>query len=312
MAIYRSQSLFDSGKKFLTDGGLETYMVFDKQQELPCFAAISLMDSEIGQKLLRDYCRKYLDIARNKGVGFILGTPTWRAHPAWASKLNYSEQKLRNLVEESVVMMEELRKEFETESSPIVISTDLGPRGDGYVPSNLMTIAEAESHHAKLIEWIAPTAVDLVTGLTLNYVEEAIGLARASQQFDMPVVISFTVETNGKLPTGDTIAEAISRIDTETKAYPQHYMINCAHPTHFQSSITELGELAGRIRGIRANASKCSHAELDEADELDNGNPIDLSQDYKQLISSLDKLIVLGGCCGTDHRHIAAISENCL
>jgi homocysteine S-methyltransferase len=149
----------------------------------------------------------------------------------------------------------------------------------------------------------------MVSAITMNYPEEAIGIALAAKDAGMPVVISFTVETDGKLASGATIGEAITAVDLATGATPIYFMINCAHPTHFDNVLPEDEAWLGRIRGVRANASHKSHAELDEATELDDGDPDDLGRRYRALRRSLPRMNVLGGCCGTDHRHIAAIAE---
>src|SRR5436189_1651192 len=140
----------------------------------------------------------------------------------------------------------------------------------------------------------------MVTVLTINYTEEAVGVARAAEAHGLPSVISFTVETDGRLPTGQPLAEAIDQVDSATGGAPAYFMVNCAHPTHFEAELAG-GAWRERIRGIRANASKLSHAELDEADGLDAGDPAELADDHARLNALLPNLNVLGGCCGTDH-----------
>jgi homocysteine S-methyltransferase len=121
------------------------------------------------------------------------------------------------------------------------------------------------------------------------------------------VVISFTVETDGRLPSGQALHQAIKQVDAETAGAAAYFMVNCAHPTHFADALEDVGPSVDRIRGLRANASAKSHAELDEAEELDEGDPVELAQHYLDLAPQLRNLTVVGGCCGTDHRHIAAI-----
>jgi S-methylmethionine-dependent homocysteine/selenocysteine methylase len=140
----------------------------------------------------------------------------------------------------------------------------------------------------------------------MTYVDEAIGVTRAAQDAVIPAAISFTVETDGDLPSGQALGEAIEEVDRATDSGPAYYMINCAHPTHFDS-VLDGGDWVGRIRGLRANASTCSHAELDEAEDLDDGDPQDLGARYGELRDRLPALNVVGGCCGTDHRHIGEI-----
>ena len=194
---------------------------------------------------------------------------------------------------------------------PIVINGAIGPRGDGY-KAGKMDADEAEAYHATQIGTFAGTEADMVTALTLTSIDEAIGIARAAKRANMPCVISFTVETDGNLITGRTLKDAIEAVDAATGSYPLYYMINCAHPSHFDNVVAGDAAWLKRIGGIRANASKMSHQQLDESETLDAGDPADLGQRYRQLTRRMPQIRVLGGCCGTDHRHVAAICEACL
>jgi homocysteine S-methyltransferase len=176
-----------------------------------------------------------------------------------------------------------------------------------------MSVDQAEVYHSQQVETFAGTAADLVTAITMNYAEEAIGLARAAKDAKVPVVISLTVETDGRLPTGQSLGDAIKQIDAATSSYPSYFMINCAHPSHFSSVVEGEQPWKDRIRGLRANASRMSHAELNEAPELDAGDPEALGRDYALLKSrQLKCLNVFGGCCGTDHRHVDQMAFACL
>jgi len=293
---------------FLTDGGLETTLIFHDGLDLPHFAAYDLLRREGGRAALRRYFESYIGIAREGGVGIALDTPTWRANPDWAERLGDSRAELADLNRAAVGLLEELRDELESDTTPIVISGCIGPRGDGYVVGTEMSADEAAAYHGFQAGVFAGTAADVVSALTMTYVDEAVGIARAAQAAGMPVVISFTVETDGRLPSGQPLGEAVEQVDEETDGAPAYYMINCAHPTHFGGVLDGDGSWARRIHGLRANASKMSHAELDEAEALDEGDPEELAAEYVALRSGLPELRVLGGCCGTDHRHIAAIS----
>jgi homocysteine S-methyltransferase len=297
---------------FLSDGGLETSLVFHEGLELPCFAAFPLVADPVGRERLRRYFAPYLATARERGVGFILDTATWRANADWGRKLGYGPQDLDRLNREAVALAVELRDAQGPQAPPIVINGAIGPRGDGYKAGERMTPAEAERYHAAQVNAFARTEADMVSAITIPYPEEAIGIAQAARAAGMPVVISFTVETDGTLPSGDALGAAIEQVDEATAGAPAYYMINCAHPTHFEGVLEEEGLWLDRVRGIRANASKQSHAELDEATELDAGDPVDLAEHYRHLQARLRRLSVVGGCCGTDHRHIAAISRACL
>lgn len=311
MALHRSNLPQLSGGDFLTDGGLETSLVFHHGVDLPCFAAFPLVMSEDGRKTLRAYFKPYLETARKRNIGFILDTVTWRTNTDWGARLGYSLQDLAEVQRMSVMFACELRDDYATESTPIIINGILGPRGDGYKADATMTAGEAEQYHAPQIEVFRDTAADMVSAMTLTYPEEAIGIVRAAQTHGMPVAISFTLETDGRLPSGHTLEEAIRRVDATTGSGPIYYMINCAHPTHFESTVMSAGAWRERIKGIRANASSLSHAELDAATELDPGDPEDLGRRYRALRDELTQMRILGGCCGTDHRHIIAICEAC-
>jgi S-methylmethionine-dependent homocysteine/selenocysteine methylase len=311
MAKYRHRLPQLSGELFLTDGGIETSLIYLDGQELPMFAAFDLFKTDAGRRAIRTYYARYCTLARAKGIGFILESPTWRANLDWAAKLGYSPAELGGINWEAIEMMLSLRYEFETASSPMVISGCIGPRGDGYNPDRMMSAREAEDYHSFQAGLFADSGADLVTAVTMNYAEEAIGIARAAAAAGIPSVISLTVETDGRLPTGMTLEETITTIDRSTDAAPAYYMINCAHPTHFEDKLKLGASWMSRIRGIRANASRLSHAELDQATELDAGNPAELGRQYAALRHKHGRINVLGGCCGTDVRHIEQIALAC-
>jgi S-methylmethionine-dependent homocysteine/selenocysteine methylase len=299
------------GGLFLADGGLETTLVFHENIPLPHFAAFDLLKDKAGTAVLRRYFQRYAELAVARGVGVVLESPTWRANPDWAAKLGYDAASLADANRKAIRLLEEVRAMFPTDSPPIVLSGNLGPRGDGYRPDSRMEAAQARDYHAPQVEVFAASNADMVAAFTMNYVEEAIGIALAARAAVMPVAISFTLETDGRLPSGQPLAEAIQQTDDASAGYPAYYMINCAHPAHFEKVLREGGAWRNRIRGLRANASKRSHAELDSSPDLDIGNPVELGRDYRALRTLLPHLTVLGGCCGTDHRHIEAIHAAC-
>jgi S-methylmethionine-dependent homocysteine/selenocysteine methylase len=292
---------------FLTDGGLETTLIFHDGHDLPYFAAYDLLTRDGGEDALRRYFEPYVHIALARGVGIVLETPTWRANPDWAARIGHSGHRLEALNRRAVELLQELRDELQTETTPIVISGCVGPRGDGYVVGETMTADEAANYHGAQIRSFAEAGVDLATAITMTYTDEALGIVRASQAVGLPVVISFTVETDGRLPSGQSLGEAIDEVDARSDGAAAYFMLNCAHPSHFYDVLEPGSRWTDRIRGLRANASRLSHAELDEADELDMGDPEELAHEYAALRESLPRLTVLGGCCGTDHRHVDAI-----
>lgn len=292
---------------FITDGGLETTLVFHHGYELPEFAAFDLLTHPEGYGVLRDYYRTYIDVAKTGKVGFVLESATWRASRDWGRKLGYSPADIQEVNRKSVALLQELRSESESPATPMVISGNVGPRGDGYQVENKMSIEEARAYHQEQINALSAAAVDLVSAFTINYTEEAIGITQAARNARVPVVISFTLETDGRLPSGQPLGEAISTVDQITGNEPAYYMINCAHPAHFENTLGGNEPWLKRIRALRANASTKSHAELDASTELDAGDPIDLAKRYAELKRRLPHLNIFGGCCGTDHRHVEAI-----
>jgi S-methylmethionine-dependent homocysteine/selenocysteine methylase len=311
MSKYRAALPQLADRVFLTDGGIETTLIFHEGVDLPDFAAFVLLADDGGRAALRRYFVPYIEIARDARVGLILESATWRASPDWGSRLGYSEQQLDAANRAAVELLVELRDEFETPETPIVVSGCIGPRGDGYDPAELMTPEEAERYHSVQIATFSDTQADVVTAITMTHTAEAIGLARAAAAHGLPSVISFTVETDGRLPSGELLEDAVRAVDEATGSAPSYYMVNCAHPTHVDSTLRS-GDWQTRLRGLRANASTMSHAELDEAEELDAGDPQDLGARYAKLREELPLLTVLGGCCGTDARHIDAIRHACV
>ncbi len=293
-------------KPFITDGGLETSLVFQAGLELPDFAAFPLLDSESGRAALADYYAPYLSIAHRLGVGVVVDTPTWRANLDWGARIGYDDLRLAAVNHDAVRFVRDLA----AERSGLVAVTNgvIGPRGDGYVVGSTMSAAEAASYHGVQARAFDEAGADMISAITMNYAAEAIGIVRAAVAVGLPVVVSFTVETDGVLPSGQTLGGAISEVDAATDGAPAYYMINCAHPTHFAAALDTDAAWLARVKGVRANASRLSHEELDAADDLDRGDTAELAEHYRELGSTLD-LRVVGGCCGTDHEHVAAIAE---
>ncbi len=290
-----------AGGVFITDGGMETTLIFQDGLELPHFASFVLLDDDAGRAALRAYFEPYVAVAREHGVGMVLDTPTWRANPDWGALLGYSPDALDDVNRRGVALLEELRA---SSDAPVVICGCVGPRGDGYRAEALMSADEAAEYHSRQVATFAGTSADLVSALTMTYAEEAVGIVQAARAAEIPVVVSFTVETDGRLPSGQALDDAIEQVDAETDGAVVYFMINCAHPTHFEHVLDADAPWVARIGGVRANASTKSHAELDEAEELDDGDPADLGARYAALRGTLRSVTVVGGCCGTDHRHV--------
>ncbi len=308
MNTYRNNLPINGGKLFLTDGGLETTLLFDFQLDLPEFAAFTLLNKDNGYQTLKDYYKPYIEIAKKRKIGFVLESPTYRASRSWGDKLGYSSIDLKEVNQTAIAMLEDLKFEFEDKNTPMVISGCIGPEDDGYRPTHKLSAMEYKSYHLEQIHTFSQTGADLVSAFTMNYVEEAIGFTLAAKSVKMPVVISFTTETDGKLPSGQMIKDAINQVEMVSGQYPVYYMINCAHPTHFKHVLND-EPWTRRIKAIRANASVKSHAELDACEELDAGDRVELGSLYNELKSNLPGLTVFGGCCGTDHTHLEVITQ---
>ena len=300
-----------NGNLFLTDSGMETFLIFQQGIDLPEFAAFPLLETQKGRREIAEYMERHIRIAVDNRLGFILETPTWRANRDWGAKLGYDDDRLARVNRDAVRFMANLRDSYETPESPIVISGNIGPRGDGYRPEETMDPDEAADYHNAQIDAFVTAGADIVTTLTMTHVGEAAGVTRAAQAAGIPAVMSFTTETDGRIPTGQTIGEAIQEVDALTNEGPAYYMINCAHPSHFEDALRTDENWIKRIRGIRANASVKSHEELDNSTELDEGNPVELGAQYRAIRDRMPHVTILGGCCGTDHRHVEQICAAC-
>ncbi len=294
-----------SGSLFVTDGGIETDLIFNKGIGLPEFASFVLHENASGEAVLREYFEDYFRICADAGVGLVLETATWRASSDWGMKLGYDEARLRSINHRAAEFMLELRAA--AAGSTVVVSGCVGPRGDAYSDLGPASADEALAYHRPQVEVLADSGVDLLTALTLTNVAEAIGFIKAASERSVPAVVSFTVETDGRLPSGMSLADAIETVDAETDNAAAYFMINCAHSDHFNPVLIGSAGALARIRGIRANASRQSHAELDESTELDDGDPAEFGAQLAALHATNPQINVLGGCCGSDARHIAAI-----
>ena len=308
MAKYRNALPQLSGGLFLTDAGIETDIIFNHGIEIREFAAHTLLPDSKGRKTLTDYFNGFLSLADKHDAGFILDSQSWKAHMHWAKDLGESEEDLRQANREAIEFISALREHHSANRKPIVLNGLIGPRGDAYAPEEEIAAAEAEQYHSKQISWLAETEVDMVSALTFTQSDEAIGVVRAATAADLPVVVSFTVETVGKLPTGQGLGDAIQSVDAATGNAAAYFMINCAHPDHF-SSVLDGSAWTRRIRGLRCNASRMSHAELDQCEVLDDGDPVELGKQYRALTQQMPWLNVFGGCCGSDLRHVAQIAR---
>ncbi len=300
-----------ANRLLVTDGGLETTLIFHDGLDLAHFAAFPLLDKAEGQAALRRYYDSYCAAAERSGAGCILDTPTFRASPAWAEKVGYGVPELHRVIADGVAMLGEVRAAWETADRPIVINGAIGPRGDGYSAAETMDPDTAEAFHAPQVRVYAEAGADLVMAQTMTHAGEAIGIARAAAKAGIPAIVSFTVETDGRLPDGTALREAILTADAATGASPLHYLVNCAHPSHIAPALADGGAWISRLGGVRANPSPKSHAELNESTTLEAGDPDELAALLAAMRGRHRHFHILGGCCGSDHRHAEKIGLAC-
>jgi S-methylmethionine-dependent homocysteine/selenocysteine methylase len=293
------------GWHWVTDGGLETDLIFHHDVDLPEFAAYPLVWTDDGRSLLRSYYEGYAAIAAAAGAGLRLESPTWRANTDWGERLGHDRRTLADVNREAVGLLQGFAEEWRDRVPEILVTGMIGPRGDGYAAGPVVDPDEAADYHSPQVRAFAEAGADAVAALTLTDAGEAIGVVRAADSFGLPVAVSFTVETDGRLPDGTTLGDAIDRVDEA--APPAYFLVNCAHPSHVLPGLVGLGDRAGRIHGVRSNASTQTHAELDEAETLDEGDLDLLVATHRELEERLPALEIVGGCCGTDARHVAAL-----
>lgn len=299
-------------ERYITDAGLETELVFKDGIDLPLFSAATLLDKESGRERLRRYFHQFVLLAEQYRTGVLLETTTWRLSADWGERLGYDRAGRRRLNAEAVRLLAGLRSESSLAPDRFVICGNLGPRYDGYAVDTVMGAEQARAYHTEQVADLTQSGVDAISALTITTSAEALGIALAAHAEGVPAVISFTVETDGRLPSGESLGDAIVAVDEGAPGAVEYFGINCAHPSHFADAIRAGESWRARIGAIRANASKKSHAELDNSTELDEGDPAELASAYRQLFDLLPALRVVGGCCGTDAAHVQAICRSCL
>ncbi len=289
-------------QKFLVWTGMETDLIFNQGIDLPEFASFPLLEQKETRQMLEEYTGAQINVARQHNLGTILESATWMANAERAAPLGYTADQLVVANRDAIGMLSAMREKMPGDD--ILISGNVGPRGDGYSGDAEMSASDACDYHSVQIAAFQGTPVDLVSGYTITNIKEAIGIVRAGTAAGHETVIAFTVETDGTLPTGETLDAAIAAVDAETGNQAAYFMVNCAHPDHFSHILTG----NPRLRGVVVNASRCSHAELDNATELDEGDPQELGQQVAALVHANPAIQVLGGCCGTDARHLNALA----
>ncbi|MDJ0640581.1 MAG: homocysteine S-methyltransferase family protein [Paracoccaceae bacterium] len=293
----------ESDKRYMVYAGTGTDLIFNHHIELPGFASFPLLENPETRALLASQMEDLVRLSGDMGLGCILDAPTWMANADRAAPLGYDPVRLVDVNRDAVALMEDVRRASGRDD--VLVSACIGPRFDPYADIPSMSAESARRYHSAQLAALKDTSVDLVTAYTFNRLSEAAGCISAARDIDMPIVMSLVVETDGCLADGTKLVDAVDAIDAETDGAALFFMVNCAHPLHFAEAL----DAHPRLMGIVSNASSCSHAELDEAETLDEGDPEQLGRETAEIIRRNPSIRVFGGCCGTDMRHLASMAR---
>lgn len=298
------------GVFYLTEGGQETEIMYRHGHKLPDFAMYPLFARPQAMADVRDMYRRYLETAVRHGFVALMGGLDYRASPDWASKLGFDAQALADVQLRCIDLLREFAKPFEPELPDVLIVGIVGPRGDAYSLNRTITAAEAEDYHSTQLATLKRAGVDLVSAMTFNNTEEAIGVARAAAGLGLPLAISFTLDSTSRLKSGPTVRQAITTVDAATgDARPDFYGINCSHPHEFTPAL-EPGDWMQRVRSFRPNAAMMEKQQLCQIGHLVDGDPQELGAQMGALARRYPHIDVWGGCCGTWDAHLDAIAMN--
>jgi len=308
MSTQRSALPNETNRLFLTDGGTETWLIHKRGLELPYFSSFHLLNDARATEEIRSYYRSFADIAVEHGTAFIFDSLTYRASTDWGELLGYSAGALAEMNLMALELYREVAHESGLADSDAIISGCIGPKGDAYEQNAALAADGAQEYHQVQVDTFKSGDVDIVTALSLSSSQEAIGIVRAAQAAGLQSAISFMVEKDHCLQSGESLQTAIETVDRATGAAAAYFMVNCAHPIDFGPALTD-GKWVSRVHGIRANSSKQEHSLLNTLGHLDEGNPEELAGEYASLKSRYPDMNVFGGCCGTDFTHVRQISS---
>lgn len=297
-----------AGKLMSTAGGFETWMQYVDGFTLRHFCGFELLNDPRGVACLRDYHRRVIEAAIENGFGMINEGLHYRASRDWGERTGFSREALEEINLRGIEFYRDFAREYASADTPMLVGGAIGPQGDAYETGHIPDATEAEEYHAEQILTFRKAGADLVTAMTFSNVEEAIGLVRAAISAEMPVVVSFFVARGGRLRAGETLEEAIRRVDAATGNGPQYYMINCTHPTEFEAGLSP-GDWSARLGGFMPNAVAMETLDLCKLGHLEDGDPEELGGQMAGLAQRFPHVTVWGGCCGTDGRHIGQITR---
>lgn len=297
------------GRFYLSEGGTETEFMYKHGFELPHFAMFPLLDNPKASAKMKDMFRSYLDVAADHNFCALMGGLDYRASPDWGELLGYSPAGLADANLQSIEFLRDVASEYSSDIPETLIQGLIGPRGDAYARNESITESEAEDYHAVQLETLKKADVDLALAMTFNNIPESVGVARAAAKIGVPLGISLSLDSNSKLNSGPSLADAITTIDKETDQSPEFYLINCSHPLEYEPAI-EPGDWVKRIRGVRPNASKMEKIALCKIGHLEDGDPEELGVLCGDLAQRYPHMDIWGGCCGTWNNHLDQIARN--
>lgn len=304
---------FRSGTPIITDGGIETRIMFETNLSMdPELQVAALVPDPDGAAALRSIYESYIKAAGEFGLPIVIGTPTFRASLNFARRAGHGgEESVRELNVGAVRLLRQLRED--SDHRPIFIAGVIGPSGDAYTPGDALGAPEAAAYHRLQTEVLAEEGVEFLFAPTFPAVDEALGVAMAMGRSGLPYVVSFVLDTAGRVLDGTPLTAAIERIDNEALPPPLYYSISCVYPDVAARALEDAARdsktLVGRIAELKANGSPLGTDELVRLDHIEATPPEPFAELLWSLHESHPVLRVIGGCCGTDDRHIRALAE---
>jgi homocysteine S-methyltransferase len=297
-------------KFYLTEGGTETEILYKWGYELPEFAMFTLLENAEANECVLGMYRRYFDVAEAYGTGILVTGHDYRASPDWARKLGYSLKGLTEMQHRTIQFLTDIRAEYEGRVSDVYVSGCIGPRGDAYGTGGGISEAESEDYHSVQLSNLVETDADMAIAQTFNNIPEAIGVVRAATAIGIPIGVCLTLTTDALLRSGPTLKEAVETIDDRTGGAAAWFGTNCSHPVEFEPAISEAGAWAERLRYIRPNATQMEKIALCKLGHLEDGDPVELGHQIGDVARRFPNADILGGCCGTDERHLGEIAKN--
>ncbi|MCB8822139.1 homocysteine S-methyltransferase family protein [Microvirga rosea] len=306
------EQAFQSGVVFLTDGGIETRLIYEFSLGLRDFASFPELFDSRGRAALRKVYTSYLDVAAQSGRPMLIGSPTWRAHPDGLRHAGFGEpDDLTRVNTEAVSFLRELRREMKLEKQ-VYIAGVIGPRGDGYRAEGAPQTEEAQHYHHAQARALADAGVDFLYAPTFASRTELIGVALAMAGTGCTYALAPVINGHGDLPDGSSLSEVISFIDATVQPRPLYYLTGCVHASTFSDAVADDDRLQPlmpkRLVGMKANASALPPEKLNDLDHVEGDEPAAFARGILNLHNKYS-LRILGGCCGTDAGHIRALAE---